>query len=369
MGAMFVDEKQQQQPLVMGCYGIGVSRLVATTIEQHHDDNGIRWPMSLAPYQVHLVTIGKDEGVVAAARALYDSLGQAGVEVLWDDRDERPGVKFKDADLIGIPLRVTIGAKGLAAGHVELKARTEADPKKAELMPLAQAASVMAERVKAAKAAPAGGPRAPRRARPERERLACYQRVRCPASIVCRHPRPSPYGRLPSRSRARRRSASRAAPGGPTIAARIHAPPGAGRAVVICHPHPLYGGSMHSPVPLALAKVLSDEVRDRVAWARFDFRGVGESEGPTTTVAARSTTPSPSSKSCGARPRTRPLSVCGHSFGSWVGLLAAPRRARRPAAVDRVLLLAPSVRFESREGPLRRPAAVDCLRRRSRRVL
>jgi prolyl-tRNA synthetase len=159
MGATFVDEKQQQRPLVMGCYGIGVSRLVATTIEQHHDDNGIRWPMSVAPYEVHLVTIGKDEGVVTAARALYDALGQAGIEVLWDDRDERPGVKFKDADLIGIPLRVTIGAKGLAAGHVELKARTEVDPKKAELVALAQAADVLAERVRAAKAAPPGASR------------------------------------------------------------------------------------------------------------------------------------------------------------------------------------------------------------------
>jgi prolyl-tRNA synthetase len=156
MKATFVDEKQQQRALVMGCYGIGVSRLVATTIEQHHDDNGMRWPMSLAPYHVHLVTIGKDEAVVAAGRTLYDALGHAGVEVLWDDRDERPGVKFKDADLIGIPLRVTIGAKGLAAGHVELKARTEADPKKAELVPAAQAAAVLADRVRAAREAPAG---------------------------------------------------------------------------------------------------------------------------------------------------------------------------------------------------------------------
>jgi prolyl-tRNA synthetase len=149
MHATFVDDKQQQRTLVMGCYGIGVSRLVATTIEQHHDDNGIRWPMSVAPYQVHVVTIGKEEPVVTAARSLYDALGKAGVEVLWDDRDERPGVKFKDADLIGVPVRVTIGAKGLAAGHVELKARTEADPKKAELVPLGQAAHVVTERVRA----------------------------------------------------------------------------------------------------------------------------------------------------------------------------------------------------------------------------
>jgi prolyl-tRNA synthetase len=139
MGANFIDEKQQTRPLIMGCYGIGVSRLVATTIEQHHDENGIRWPMSVAPYHVHLVTLGRDDGVLSAARTLYDSLAAAGIEVLWDDRDERPGVKFKDADLIGVPLRVTIGSKALAAGNVELKPRTENDPKKAELVPLGDA--------------------------------------------------------------------------------------------------------------------------------------------------------------------------------------------------------------------------------------
>ncbi len=150
MNANFVDEKQQQNPLVMGCYGIGVSRLVATTIEQHNDANGIRWPMSVAPYHVHIVTLGKDAAVLDAARTLYDALGTSGVEVLWDDRDERPGVKFKDADLIGVPFRVTVGAKGLAAGHVELKLRTEQDAKKADLLPLESAAAVLAERVRAA---------------------------------------------------------------------------------------------------------------------------------------------------------------------------------------------------------------------------
>jgi prolyl-tRNA synthetase len=150
MGANYIDEKQQTRPLVMGCYGIGVSRLVATTIEQHNDANGIRWPMSVAPYQVHLVTIGRDEELLSKARELYAALEKAGVEVLWDDRDERPGVKFKDADLIGLPLRVTVGAKALASGHVEVKARTEADPKKAELLPYADAARVLAERVRAA---------------------------------------------------------------------------------------------------------------------------------------------------------------------------------------------------------------------------
>jgi len=150
MGATYIDEKQQIRDLVMGCYGIGVSRLVATTIEQHNDANGMIWPMSVAPYHVHLVTLGRDENLLATARALYSGLQAANVEVLWDDRDERPGVKFKDADLIGIPLRVTIGAKGLAEGRIELKPRTEGDPKKAELLLIADAAARIAGRVKAA---------------------------------------------------------------------------------------------------------------------------------------------------------------------------------------------------------------------------
>jgi prolyl-tRNA synthetase len=155
MGATFIDEKQQTRTLVMGCYGIGVSRLIATTIEQHHDENGMRWPMSVAPYHVHLVTLAKDDAVTSAARGLYDALERAGIEVLWDDREERPGVKFKDADLIGIPLRVTLGSKGLANGQIELKPRSEPDPKKSELVPLASAAEVITGRVRAALAGPA----------------------------------------------------------------------------------------------------------------------------------------------------------------------------------------------------------------------
>jgi prolyl-tRNA synthetase len=96
------------------------------------------------------VTIGRDEEVLGKARELYGALEKAGVEVLWDDRDERPGVKFKDADLIGLPLRVTVGAKALAGGHIEVKARTESDPKKAELVPYADAVRVLSERVRAA---------------------------------------------------------------------------------------------------------------------------------------------------------------------------------------------------------------------------
>ncbi|MDB4935846.1 MAG: Prolyl-tRNA synthetase [Labilithrix sp.] len=150
MGAQYSDEKQEKKPIVMGCYGIGVSRLVATAIEQNHDENGIKWPMAVAPYQVHLVTLGKEENVATEASRLYDDLRARGVDVLWDDRDERPGVKFKDADLLGMPLRITIGAKSLANGNIELKPRTEADPKKAELVPVADAARVIDERIKAA---------------------------------------------------------------------------------------------------------------------------------------------------------------------------------------------------------------------------
>jgi prolyl-tRNA synthetase len=150
MGATYIDEKQQQKPLVMGCYGIGVSRLVATTVEQHHDDNGMKWPMSVTPYHVHIVSIGKEDAVLKAATELHDGLQAQGIEVLWDDRDERPGVKFKDADLIGIPIRVTIGGKGLATGNIEVKPRSEPDPKKADMLPVASAVSVLADRVRAA---------------------------------------------------------------------------------------------------------------------------------------------------------------------------------------------------------------------------
>ena len=150
MGAEYSDENQTKKPIVMGCYGIGVSRLVATAIEQNHDENGIRWPMAVAPYQVHLVTLGKEENVGTEAKKLYDDLQARGIDVLWDDRDERPGVKFKDADLLGLPLRITIGAKSLASGNIELKPRTETDPKKAELVPVADAARVVDERIKAA---------------------------------------------------------------------------------------------------------------------------------------------------------------------------------------------------------------------------
>ena len=111
----------------MGCYGIGVTRTLAAVVEQHHDDNGIIWPMSVAPYHV-IITLVKpdDEAQATVAEKIYQSLADARVEVLLDDRKERPGVKFKDADLLGIPVRITVG-KLAGEGKVEYKLRRDAD--------------------------------------------------------------------------------------------------------------------------------------------------------------------------------------------------------------------------------------------------
>ncbi len=147
MGCTFLGDDGQLRPMVMGCYGIGITRVAAAAIEQNHDDDGIAWPMSLAPYQVQLLTLqAKDPDVSAAADRLYQELTAAGIEVLYDDRDERPGAKFKDADLIGIPLRLAVGKKSLAEGKVELKPRRA---KQAELIPAGDAAAIVAARVRA----------------------------------------------------------------------------------------------------------------------------------------------------------------------------------------------------------------------------
>lgn len=124
MKAIYLDKNGKEQYMVMGCYGIGVGRTVAACIEQYHDDNGIIWPLAIAPYQVIITPVNMNEPDLAStAEKLYAELLSQGVEVILDDRDERAGVKFKDADLIGIPLRVTIGPKNLAAGKVEIKDR------------------------------------------------------------------------------------------------------------------------------------------------------------------------------------------------------------------------------------------------------
>jgi prolyl-tRNA synthetase len=133
MGATFLDQEQKKKPLVMGCYGVGVSRLVAAAVEQHHDGFGITWPISVAPYQVHLTQLGEGADLERWISDIEQGLEKHGIEVLVDDREERPGVKFKDADLIGIPLRVTLGDRGLKSGVFELKRRTE---KEARSLPL-----------------------------------------------------------------------------------------------------------------------------------------------------------------------------------------------------------------------------------------
>jgi prolyl-tRNA synthetase len=149
LGAAVLDAKGESRPLEMGCYGIGVTRVVAAAIEQHHDERGIALPAALAPFAACLVPIayGKSDKVRAAADRLYAELQQAGVEVLMDDRDQRPGVLFADMDLIGIPHRIVLSERGLAAGEAEYKGRRDAQPRS---VPLEGLAAFLKERLAAA---------------------------------------------------------------------------------------------------------------------------------------------------------------------------------------------------------------------------
>ena len=123
MNATFIDENGKNTPFVMGCYGIGVTRTVASIVEQHHDENGIIWPLSVAPYHISIIPVNiKDEAQMEIANKLYTELRALGVDAILDDRNERPGVKFKDSELIGIPMRVTVGKK-ITEGEVEFKLR------------------------------------------------------------------------------------------------------------------------------------------------------------------------------------------------------------------------------------------------------
>lgn len=128
--AMYTDEKGQQQPFIMGCYGWGVSRTMAGVVEQLNDDQGIIWPKAIAPFQVMVTVVNvRDDGLMRLGEAIYDQLSQAGIEVLLDDRDASPGSKFKDADLIGIPLRITVG-KSVQKGELEIKKRYESQSRR-----------------------------------------------------------------------------------------------------------------------------------------------------------------------------------------------------------------------------------------------
>jgi prolyl-tRNA synthetase len=141
MAAMFLAKDGQQRPIIMGCYGIGVGRLLGCIVEEHHDDYGLVWPVAVAPYQVHLVSL---RGGEETAESLYQQLQQAGFEVLFDDRDESPGVKFNDADLIGLPLRITISKRSLESGGAEVKLRHE---KERQIVALAELERLVREKL------------------------------------------------------------------------------------------------------------------------------------------------------------------------------------------------------------------------------
>jgi len=129
LGCFYIDEKQEKKPMEMGCYGIGVTRTVAACIEQFNDEKGIIWPIQVAPFHIYLINVESDDkNVLEKANMLYDYLISKGIEVLWDDRDERAGVKFNDADLIGIPYRVVISKKTIANDEIEVKKRKENSP-------------------------------------------------------------------------------------------------------------------------------------------------------------------------------------------------------------------------------------------------
>lgn len=150
MGALYTDAEGNQHPIIMGCYGLGVSRCLAAVVEAHHDEDGIRFPITVAPFEAILILVNPEDATQrAAAEQLYESLQAHGVEVLYDDRDERSGVKFKDADLIGIPIQVVVG-RAVQDGQVEVRLRADKTPDK---LPLETAAAQIAERVRAMKAA------------------------------------------------------------------------------------------------------------------------------------------------------------------------------------------------------------------------
>lgn len=147
MNARFLDPEGKEKPMIMGCYGIGVSRTVAAAIEQNHDEDGIIFPPPIAPFTVIVTPLGaKDGQIEEAANHVYAELWANGINALLDDRDERPGVKFKDADLIGIPFRITIGKKALAQGKVELRNRKT---KKVDLVDISAAVPAVKDRVEA----------------------------------------------------------------------------------------------------------------------------------------------------------------------------------------------------------------------------
>ena len=147
LGCTFLDETSNRKPMIMGTYGLGVGRTIASAVEQNNDADGILWPIPLAPWSAVVISLGAEKEVAEVSQKIYDELAAAGVDVIWDDRDERPGVKFKDSDLVGFPLRITVGARGLKEGKVEFSTRRE---KEKRPMPPAEATAAVIEAFRAA---------------------------------------------------------------------------------------------------------------------------------------------------------------------------------------------------------------------------
>lgn len=148
LGAKFLDAEGNEKPCLMGSYGIGITRTPQAALEKFHDDKGIIWPKNIAPFLVEIVPISMDsQSQVEAAEKIYATLTENGIDVLLDDRPERPGVKFNDADLVGIPIRLTIGDKSLKQGKVELKARSSDQVDLVDLDRVLEAVRELAERL------------------------------------------------------------------------------------------------------------------------------------------------------------------------------------------------------------------------------
>jgi prolyl-tRNA synthetase len=149
MRALYLDEQGQEHPFVMGSYGLGITRVLAAIAEHHHDERGLRWPIGVAPCDVHLIVLGADLAARSRAEDAYVEFQASGLDVLFDDRDETAGVKFADADLLGIPFRVTVSTRSLAAGGVEVKRRDDA-PGEARVMPLDEAVTRIVDELRSA---------------------------------------------------------------------------------------------------------------------------------------------------------------------------------------------------------------------------
>jgi prolyl-tRNA synthetase len=148
LGAIVLDKNGKTRPIYMGSYGIGLERNLAAIVETYYDDKGIKWPVAVSPYEVVVTVLRLEDETVGAAESIYADIRSAGIDVIIDDRKERPGVKFNDAELIGIPYRITVGPRGLAEGNVEV---TERATGVTENIALADAVTVVTERILAAR--------------------------------------------------------------------------------------------------------------------------------------------------------------------------------------------------------------------------